>query len=53
MPHRTDRRDGFAAQASFSGLNYNIRDGVNGDEVSPKALPEVCRASPRSLLAFG
>lgn len=45
LPARTDKRDAFALQAAFSGITYTQMDGVDGHEVSEKALPYVRRSS--------
>ncbi len=47
LPERTDKQDTFAMQAAFSGISYNQRDGVYGNEVPAKALPHVRLAGSR------
>jgi hypothetical protein len=39
LPSRTDRRDGMVLQAAVSDLSIEFIDGVWGDEVPDKALP--------------
>ncbi|KAJ1323903.1 glycosyl transferase family 25 [Microdochium nivale] len=39
LKSRTDRRDSMHLQSSLSGFHINFIDGVNGDDVSDKAIP--------------
>ncbi|THZ16366.1 hypothetical protein D6C91_06388 [Aureobasidium pullulans] len=39
LPERSDKRDAFSLQARLSNLDFVMVDGVNGAEVSAKALP--------------
>ena len=41
LPSRSDKRDAFAIQASLTGFDYHMRDGVDPTTISPKALPPV------------
>ncbi|KAH7021525.1 putative LPS glycosyltransferase [Microdochium trichocladiopsis] len=39
LPSRTDRRDSMHLQSSLSGFHVTFVDGVNGDDVVDKAIP--------------
>ena len=41
MPERSDKRDAFSLQARLSNITFEVRDGVSGADVPPKALPLV------------
>lgn len=49
LPSRDDKRDAFAVAASVSGLDFGITDGVNGEDISPKALPYKMDQKPKVL----
>ncbi|KAK9234924.1 hypothetical protein V1525DRAFT_428189 [Lipomyces kononenkoae] len=40
MPDRTDRQDAMNLAASMSGFKLRLIDGVDGNSVSPKAIPD-------------
>ena len=50
LPSRTDKRDAFALGAALSEIKYTHLDGVNGEEITAKALPHV---SLEPSAAFG
>ena len=45
LPERSDKRDAFAIAASLSGFKFDWIDGVKGELVPEKAVPEVCGES--------
>ncbi|KAL3425304.1 glycosyltransferase family 25 protein [Phlyctema vagabunda] len=51
LPERTDKRDGIALGASLSGFQVEFVDGVRGEQMSPKAIPQNWEAtqSPATL----
>lgn len=40
LASRTDRRDGMVLQAALSNMEINFVDGVKGEDVSDKAIPQ-------------
>ncbi|KAK9385363.1 hypothetical protein V1515DRAFT_608417 [Lipomyces mesembrius] len=40
MPDRTDRQDAMNLLSSFAGIKIKLIPGVNGSEISPKAIPD-------------
>ncbi|EME43425.1 glycosyltransferase family 25 protein, partial [Dothistroma septosporum NZE10] len=51
LPTRTDKRDGVALAAAFSGMDVEFIDGVT--DVDPKTLPPGGEGSGRSAGEFG
>lgn len=49
MPSRTDKRDAFAVSASLSGFDFDIIDGVDGNQISSQALPYTLDQKPTVL----
>ncbi|KAL8787912.1 MAG: hypothetical protein Q9213_001939 [Squamulea squamosa] len=41
LPKRTDKLDAIRLSAAVTGFNFDVIDGQNGTEMSPKALPGV------------
>ncbi|KAL8772992.1 MAG: hypothetical protein Q9209_002012 [Squamulea sp. 1 TL-2023] len=45
LPKRTDKLDAIRLSASVTGFNFDVIDGQNGTEMSPKALPGAFKES--------
>jgi hypothetical protein len=41
LPERTDKRDATSLAASLTGIKFDWIDGVNGELIPEKAIPEV------------
>ena len=41
LPERTDKRDALSTTASFTGISFDWVDGVDGEKIPGKAIPEV------------
>ncbi|KAL3420063.1 Procollagen galactosyltransferase 1 [Phlyctema vagabunda] len=40
LPERTDKRDAFSLQASLTDIHFEWLDGVKGEKVADKAIPQ-------------
>lgn len=47
MPQRTDKRDTFSLIAGLSGFDFEWVDGIVGDTMVEKAIPEISHPSFR------
>ena len=50
MPSRSDKKDALTLAAHFSGLELEFIDGVNGSDVTSKAVPQVLHPSKLRIL---
>jgi hypothetical protein len=41
LPERSDKRDAISMSASLTGVKFDWVDGVNGDLIPEKAVPQV------------
>jgi hypothetical protein len=44
LPERSDKKDAISMAASLTGIKFDWVDGVNGELVQQKAIPQVCKA---------
>ncbi|RYP03719.1 hypothetical protein DL764_004951 [Monosporascus ibericus] len=53
LPSRTDRRDGMILQAALSSIHVNFIDGVMGDTILEKAIPNGPDHKPLAAPSIG
>ncbi len=49
LPDRSDKKDAISLAASFTGIQFDFLDGVNGELVPEKAIPPVSVAELYAL----